>query len=192
MNRDIPFAILALIITCNSLNAQVLTDYDSIQPAEITLGWVDEAATLGYIAAPTVVTLMFISTLVPEWNAGYVGIPATAMILAVPPIIYAGGRSVNIWKDFAHPRAKLGWTLYALSIVPTSLALYGFTTDWGPTIPLTITSAIFGTASIIAMTSYARSREKEGRKIRDESYTSLLFGLSPLPGGAMATLTYKF
>ena len=192
MNRVIPIAILALIVTCNSLDAQVLADYDSIQPAEITLGWVDEAATLGYIAAPTVVTLMFISTLVPEWNAGYVGIPATAMILAVPPIIYAGGRSVNIGKDFAHPRAKLGWTLYALSIVPTSLALYGFTTDWSSTIPLTITSAIFGTASIIAMTSYARSRESEGRKMRDESYTSLLVGVSPLPGGAMATLTYKF
>ena len=160
--------------------------------AGTTTGWADEAVTVGYITAPASLGLMFISALVSEWNAGYVGIPASAMILLAPPLIYAGGRSVDISKDLSHPRAKLGWTLYALSIIPTSLALYGFTTDWGATLPLTLASGILGTASIVAMTSYAFSRVNTARKINVESGTSLRFGISPLSGGAMASLVLNF
>ena len=192
MNRNVLFIFFTFLITWNSLQAQILDEQDSVQQFTLSSGWADEAVTMGFITAPTVLTLMFVSTLVNEWNAGYAGVPATVMILAVPPLIYAGGRSVDIQQDLWHPRAKLGWTLYALSVIPTSLALYGFTTDWSSTIPLTITSAIFGTASIVVMTSYAQLRAKSAREMRDDSYASLQFGISPLPGGALATIAYRF
>jgi hypothetical protein len=135
---------------------------------------------------------MFVSALVNEWNAGYAGIPASAMILLAPPLIYAGGRSVDIRKDISHPRAKLGWTLYAISVIPTSLALYGFTTDWGANLPLTIASGILGTASIVAMTTYAFSRAETAREMEKNRLMSLQLGLSPLAGGARATVVLRF
>ncbi len=184
--------VLSLVFTLNLLEAQVIQEPDTIQPMVITTGWADEAVTIGYVAAPSAVTLMFVASLVPEWNAGYVAIPAGILILAAPPVIYAGGRSVNILKDISHPKAKLGWTLYALSVVPTALAMYSFSSDWGSTVPLTIASAVFGTASIVAMTSYAFSRAKTAREMEEDSYNSLGFGIAPLNGGALATITYRF
>jgi len=163
-----------------------------ISPESISTGWADEAVTIGYVTAPSVITLMFVSALINEWNARYVGIPASAMIFLAPPLIYAGGRSVDISKEISHPRAKLGWTLYVLSIIPTSMALYGFTTDWGATIPLTIASGILGTASIIAMTSYAFNRAKTAREMETNRSTSLHLGLAPLAGGALATVVLRF
>ncbi len=165
---------------------------DSVQISTPTTGWAGEAVTIGYITAPSVVGLMFISALVNEWNAGIAGIPASVMILAAPPLIYAGGRSVDISHQLSNPRAMLGWTLYALSVIPTSLALYGFTTDWGATLPLTIASGILGSASIVAMTSYAFSRAESARERMQGSSQSLRLGLAPLQGGALATLTYRF
>ena len=165
---------------------------DTLQVMSISTGWANEAVTIGYITAPTTISLMFVSALVNEWNAGIAGIPASAMILMAPPLIYAGGRSVNISREIADPRAKLGWTLYALSILPTSLALYGFTTDWGATLPLTIASGILGTASIVAMTTYAYSRAASAREMTKEEGSSISIGLSPLNGGALATLVYRF
>jgi len=165
---------------------------DTISMGPISTGWADEAVTIGYVTAPSVITLMFVSALINEWNAGYAGIPASVMILMAPPLIYAGGRSVEISKELSHPRAKLGWTLYALSIIPTSMALYGFTTDWGATIPLTIASGLLGTASIVAMTSYAFSRAETARKMEASRSTSFHLGVSPLAGGAMASLLIKF
>jgi hypothetical protein len=135
---------------------------------------------------------MFISALVNEWNAGYAGIPASAMIMLVPPVIYAGGRSADIPKDFSSSRARLGWTLYAISIIPASLALYGFTTDWGATKPLIIASGILGSASIVAMTSYAFSRSREASRIGTGEPSAWNFGLAPLAGGALASVTYRF
>ncbi len=135
---------------------------------------------------------MFVSALLSEWNAGYLGIPASAMIIAAPPIIFAGGRSVDILDVIARPRAKLGWTLYVLSIIPTSLALYGFTTDWGASLPLTIASGVLGSASIIAMTTYAFSRAETAREMQNASHASWNIGIAPLTGGAMATVTYQF
>jgi hypothetical protein len=129
---------------------------------------------------------------VNEWNAGYAGIPASVMILAAPPIIFTGGRSVKISREISNPRAKLGWTLYAISIIPTSLALYGFTTDWGATLPLTIASGILGSGSIVAMTTYAFSRAETARKMGDPASASWSFGVSPLIGGGLATVTYCF
>ena len=117
---------------------------------------------------------------------------ATGWTAAGVTLIYAGGRSVNISREIADPRAKLGWTLYALSILPTSLALYGFTTDWGATLPLTIASGILGTASIVAMTTYAYSRAASARDMTKEEGSSISIGLSPLNGGALATLVYRF
>lgn len=197
MLRFIISFLLFLACTCASLDAQDPADMeptpeDSLAKMIISTGWADEAVTIGYITAPATISLMFISALVNEWNAGYVGIPASAMILLAPPLIYAGGRSVDIGKEISHPRAKLGWTLYALSIIPTSLALYGFTTDWGATLPLTLASGILGTASIVAMTSYAFSRADTARKMNVDSGTSLSFGISPLSGGALATLVLNF
>ena len=191
------FLVLIAFLLMNALMsipllAQMLQEQDSVPQMIEYTGWADEAVTMGYITAPSVISLMFISTLVNEWNAGYAGIPASAMILIAPPIIFAGGRSAKILQEIAHPRAKLGWTLYAISIIPTSLALYGFTTDWGATLPLTVASGILGTASIIAMTSYAFSRAETARKMEDVTHTSWNFGLSPLTGGALATVTYQF
>lgn len=189
--------VVLLLITFIYSQAQQIGLNDSITldstPANtISTGWADEAVTIGYVTAPSVVTLMFVSALINEWNAGIAGIPASAMILLAPPLIYAGGRSVDIRKDISHPRAKLGWALYAISVIPTSLALYGFTTDWGATLPLTIASGVLGTASIIAMTTYAFSRAETGREMEKERLMSVQLGLSPLAGGAMATVVLKF
>ena len=165
---------------------------DSTFQEPISIGWADDAVTMGYVTAPSVVTLMFVSSLINEWNAGYAGIPASVMIFAAPPLIYAGGRSAGIPKEISHPRAKLGWTLYALSIIPTSMAIYGFTTDWGATIPLIIASGLLGTGSIIAMTSYAFSRAETARKMESERSASLHLGLAPMAGGALAILVFRF
>jgi hypothetical protein len=186
-----------LLVTFIHIQAQKLVQNDPINSDTITIyslsaGWADEAVTIGYITAPSVITLMFVSALVNEWNAGYAGIPASAMILLAPPLIYAGGRSVDIRKDISHPGAKLGWTLYAISVIPTSLALYGFTTDWGANLPLTIASGILGTASIVAMTTYAFSRAETAREMEKNRLMSLQLGLSPLAGGARATVVLRF
>ena len=174
------------------LQAQINDEPEAAQPPVVSTGWSDEAVTIGYVTAPSVLGLMFISTLVSEWNAGYFGIPANAMIIAAPPIIYLGGRSVNIQDALNASHAKLGWTLYALSLVPTAFAFYGFTTDWGSTVPLTIASGVLGACSIAAMTSYAYGRAKTARDLLNPSENTLLFGLTPLKGGAMATLSYRF
>ena len=191
---------LAILLTGISLHAQHPTEQDSVQQMKhdsvqqmvISTGWADEAVTIGYITAPSVLGLMFVSALVNEWNAGYAGIPASAMILTAPPLIFAGSRSVNIPREISNPRAKLGWTLYAISIIPTSLALYGFTTDWGATLPLTIASGVLGSASIVAMTAYAFSRVETAQKMGDASSASWNFGVSPLVCGALATVAYCF
>jgi hypothetical protein len=197
MQEKICFILLLLLLTFKPLQAQVYEQNDSLSLDSISLtpistGWAHEAVSIGYVTAPSVITLMFVSALINEWNAGYAGIPASAMIFLAPPVIYAGGRSVDISKEFSHSRAKLGWTLYALSIIPTSMALYGFTTDWGATIPLTIASGILGTASIVAMTSYAFSRAKTARDMEHERSSSLQLGISPLSGGVMATAVFRF
>ncbi len=197
MRENFILILALLFVSFSHLKAQELEKKDSIRMdtmvlRSISTGWADEAVTIGYVTAPSVVTLMFVSALINEWNAGYAGIPAAAMILMAPPIIYAGGRSVDIAKELSHPRAKLGWTLYALSVIPTSMAIYGFTTDWGATLPLTIASGILGTASIIAMTSYAFSRAETARKTEASRFSSLGVGLAPLAGGAIATVVYRF
>ena len=185
-----------LFIALGLVQAQQPDQMDSLgldsTPGLLSRGWADEAVTIGYVTAPSVITLMFVSALINEWNAGYLGIPASIMIFAAPPLIYAGGRSVEISRESFNSRAKLGWALYALSIIPTSMALYGFTTDWGATLPLTIASGILGAGSIIAMTSYAFSRSETARKVNLDRSTSLHLGVSPLAGGALATLVLKF
>ena len=189
--------VILLLITLVPVEAQQMgTDSlaitDRISAGPISTGWADDAVTIGYVTAPSVIVLMFVSALINEWNAGYVGIPASAMILAAPPLIFAGGRSVEISREISHPRAKLGWALYALSIVPTSLALYGFTTDEGANLPLTIASGILGSASIVAMTSYAFSRAETAREMNQNGISALSLGISPLTGGAMATVVWRF
>lgn len=197
MRVKILLLLFALSGTMGLIQAQESETEDSIRldaalPGSLTTGWADQAVTIGYVTTPSVVTLMFVSALINEWNAGYVGIPASLMILATPPLIYAGGRSVGIPKNIHHPRAKLGWTLYALSIIPTSMALYGFTTDWGATLPLTIASGLLGAGSIVAMTTYAYSRAETARQMEAERTTSLHLGLAPLEGGALASLVIRF
>lgn len=196
MREKIIPMVMLLFFTFGLLQAQESQNdssmADSIPLMSISRGWANEAVSIGYITAPATISLMFVSALVNKWNSGIAGIPASAMILLAPPLIFAGGRSVDILNELSHPRAKLGWTLYAISILPTSLALYGFTTEWGATLPLTIASGILGTASIIAMTSYAFSRAETAREMNKNKATSLQLGLSPLAGGAMATLVLKF
>ena len=197
MSFKILLLFFAFLGTQSLLQAQEIETRDSIKPdttfmGPMATGWADEAVTIGYVSTPSVVTLMFVSALINEWNAGYVGIPACLMILATPPLIYAGGRSVGIPKNISHPRAKLGWTLYALSIIPTSMALYGFTTDWGATLPLTIASGLLGAGSIVAMTSYAFSRAESARRLESHSTASLQLGFAPLKGGALAALVIRF
>ena len=197
MRVKILLMLIALSGTMGLIQAQESETKDSIRldtalPGSPSTGWADEAVTIGFVTTPSVVTLMFVSALINEWNAGYVGIPASMMILATPPLIYAGGRSAGIPKNIYHSRAKLGWTLYALSLIPTSMALYGFTTDWGATLPLTIASGILGAGSIVAMTSYAYSRAETARQQEAEKSASLQLGLAPLSGGALATLVIRF
>lgn len=165
---------------------------DSIQVQPVSTGWADEAVTAGIVAAPAVLGLMFVSGLINEWNAGYVGIPASAIILMAPPLIFAGGRSAGISKEFASTRARLGWILYAISVIPTSLALYSFTTDWGANVPLTLASGVFGSASIVAMTTYAYSRAREAREGGNSTASGWSFGIAPLAGGAVASISYRF
>ncbi len=193
MLKIVTISAMFMLLGASVLDGQVLHEQDSVPlQMAISTGWSDEAVSIGYVTAPSVLVLMFISGLVNEWNAGYFGIPASVMILAAPPLIFMGGRSVNILKSFSHPRAKLGWTLYALSIIPTSMALYSYTTDWGANAPLIIASGILGSASIIAMTSYAFSRGEIGSKMQKGSLTQWDFGIAPLVGGALASVTYKF
>lgn len=165
---------------------------DSATAYSLSTGWADEAVSIGYVTAPTVFVLTFISGVVSEYNAGYFGIPATALILAAPPVIFLGGRSVDISKDILHPRAKLAWTLYALSIIPTSFAMYSYTTDWGASVPLMIATGVLGSASIVAMTSYAFARAKTAREKKSGPPSAWNFGLAPLSGGALASVTYRF
>jgi hypothetical protein len=124
-SRLLPF-LTALLFSWFQLQGQVLPAGDTMNRAFPSTGWADEAVTIGYVTAPSVLGLMFISALVSEWNAGYAGIPASAMILLAPPVIYMGGRSVGIPLEISNSRARLGWTLYALSAIPTAMALYGF------------------------------------------------------------------
>jgi len=197
MSRKLILLLILAFIASGITGAQFLPGEppgkrDTITLDSLSTGWATQATTLGYITAPSVISLMFVSALINEWNAGYAGIPASAMILAVPPLIYAGGRSVALSRSVFQSRAKLGWTLYALSIIPTSMALYGFTTDWGATLPLTIASGILGSASIVAMTVYASSRANYAREQKTQGPSSLQLGISPLPGGALASLVYRF
>lgn len=99
---------------------------------------------------------------------------------------------MDLPRGVFQPRARLGWTLYAISIIPTSLALYGFTTDWGATLPLTIASGVLGSASIIAMATYANSRIGVANDINKAGNTSWNIIISPIQGGAMATLSCRF
>jgi cytochrome b561 len=181
-----------LILLSNPLRSQITPGYDSLAAPAPSTGWADEAATVGYIAAPAVVGLMFISALVNEWNAGYAGIPASSMILIGTPLIYAGARSAGISRESHASLARLGWTLYAISIIPTSLALYGFTTDSGATVPLTLASGILGSASLFVMSAYASARAKEARLQGSEADYAWSFGIIPLAGGAMASVGYRF
>ncbi len=184
---------MVLLIFCSAcLHAQIAPVNDTLASGVPSTGWADEAATAGYIAAPSVVGLMFISALVNEWNAGYAGIPASAMILIGTPLIYAGGRSVTLPKESHASLAKLGWTLYIISVIPTSLALYSFTTDWGATVPLTLASGILGSASLFVMSAYASVRSREARSMGTGSASAWSFGIMPLAGGAMASASYRF
>jgi hypothetical protein len=175
-----------------SLNGQILVVQDTLKPAVRSSGWANEAVTVGYVTAPSVLLFMFVSGLVNEWNAGYLGIPASAMIIASAPLIYLGGRSADLPSEMFHSRAKLGWTLYALSIIPTAFALYGFTTDWGATVPLIMISGLLGSASIIAMTSYAFARADAVYRMQNPPSSSWNLGIAPLKGGLMASVTYRF
>ena len=165
---------------------------DTVETQNISMGWADQAITIGCYSAPSVLGLMFVSALLSEWNAGYAGIPASLVILAAPPVIFGGGRSVSLPRSVAQPRARLGWTLYAISIIPASLALHGFTTGWGASLPLTIASGVLGSASIIAMTTYVNMRADRAMGINNSGETSWNIGISPFPGGAIATFAYRF
>jgi hypothetical protein len=171
---------------------------DTANQDSISTGWADRAVTIGYYGAPVVLGLMFVSALLSEWNAGYAGIPASLGIIAVPPVVFAGGRSVDLPPGVSRPRAQLGWTLYALSVIPASLALYGFSTEWGASMPLTIASGVLGSASIIAMATYTNLRMEVAGNINNagndsgSANASWNISISPLPGGALATLSCRF
>lgn len=184
--------ILTIILVSLKVSGQESPAEDTVISYSLSTGWADEAVGIGYVTAPSVFVLTFISGVVSEWNAGYFGIPATILILAAPPLIFMGGRSVDIAKELVHPRAKLGWTLYALSVIPTAMAMYSYTTDWGASVPLMIASGVLGTASIIAMTTYAFGRAKTARSVEKEMDSAWNFGLAPLNGGALAMVTYRF
>lgn len=169
-----------------------LANADTVTERSNPAGWSDDAVTIGLFTAPSALGLMFISALVSEWNSGIAGIPASALILAAPPLIYAGGRSAALPREYGRQRATLGWTLWVLAVIPTSFALYEFTTDWGATIPLTIASGVLGSASILAMSSYSFSRAQEAVNRSGGTDSGWNFRLAPLPGGALAMISYRF
>lgn len=184
--------ILIAVSLCLNVHGQTISMPDTGTQYSLSTGWADEAVGIGYITAPSVLVLTLISGVVAEYNAGYFGIPATALMLAAPPVIYMGGRSVDIPREMLHPRAKLAWTLYALSVIPASLAMYSYTTDWGASVPLMIASGVLGSASIVAMTTYAFARAKAAKDLASGSPSAWNFGLSPLSGGALAMVTFRF
>jgi hypothetical protein len=192
MNRYVTIFLLLIWICVCTLPAQTPAEAVPEQAGPVNTGFGTEAVATGYISAPSVLGLMFISSLVSEWNAGYFGIPATALILASPPLIYAGGRSIRTSPEIHQPRARIGWTLYGLSIIPTALALYGFTTDWGANLPLTLASGILGAGSIIAMTTYASGRLEMAQSTNGRSGELMQIGIIPIRGGAIATLSFRF
>jgi hypothetical protein len=51
---------------------------------------------------------------------------------------------------------------------------------------------VLGTASIIAMTTYAFSRAESAREMENNRDASLQLGISPLAGGALATVVLRF
>lgn len=174
------------------LSAQESPALDTAISYSLSTGWADEALGVGYVTAPSVFVLTFISGVVSEYNAGYFGIPATILMLTAPPVIYMGGRSVDIKKELVNSRAKLGWALYALSVIPTAMSMYSYTTDQGKSVPLMIASGVLGTASIVAMTTYAFGRAQEARSLDAGMASAWNFGLAPLSGGAIAMVTYRF
>ena len=60
------------------------------------------------------------------------------------------------------------------------------------TLMILVTSGVLGAGSIVAMTSYAFSRAETAKKMELDKGLSLHVGLSPAPGGALATLVLKF
>ena len=185
--------IISILFLTMKMSGQETPALDTSISYSLSTAWADEAVGIGYVTAPSVFVLTFISGLVSEWNAVYFGIPATVLILTAPPVIYMGGRSVDIARDLVNSRAKLGWTLYALSVIPTAMAMYSYTNDQWTSVPLMIASGILGTASIVAMTTYAFGRAKTARSMAAESgYSAWNFGLAPLNGGALAMVTYRF
>jgi hypothetical protein len=182
---------LFFLITAE-LHAQFVTYTDTALSVPVNTGWSDEAVTIGYLTAPTAVILMFVSGLVSDWNAGYVGIPATALILAAPPLIYLGGRSVEISRSLCQPRAKLGWVLYGLSILPAGFSMYSYARGEGINIPLILASGALGSAAIVTMTTYAYARGEYARSVQQEGGVSWNFGLIPVRGGAVACVSFRF
>lgn len=183
---------LLLLLMNAGLQAQLVPAPDTVFPPEVSTGWSDEAVTIGYLTAPTAVVLMFVSGLVSDWNAGYFGIPATALILTAPPLIFLGGRSVDISRSLYRPRAKLGWVLYGLSFLPAGFSLYSYAMGEGINIPLIVASGALGSAAIVTMTTYAFSRGEYARSLQKDQGLSWNFGLAPVKGGAMACVTLRF
>lgn len=195
MNHSCFYTVVLILIAvslCLNVNGQSISMPDTSTQYSLSTGWADEAVGIGYVTAPSVLVLTLISGVVAEYNAGYFGIPATALMLAAPPVIYMGGRSVDISREMLNPRAKLAWTLYALSIIPTSLAMYSYTTDWGASVPLMIASGVLGSASIVAMSTYAYARAQSAKSMAAATQSAWNFGLAPLNGGALALVTYRF
>jgi len=184
-------AIILFVMTVG-LQAQLDPNADTALTVTVNTGWSDEAVTIGYLTAPATVVLLFMSGLVSDWNAGYFGIPATALIFAAPPLIFMGGRSVDISRSLHQPRAKLGWVLYGLSILPTGFSIYSYARGEGINIPLILAGGALGTAAIVTMTTYAYSRGEHVRSMQQDQGMSWNFGLAPVRGGAMACVTLRF
>ena len=185
-------SVLLLLLVTAGLQAQLVPSGDTVLSASLSTGWSDEAVTIGYLTAPAAAVLMFVSGLVSDWNAGYFGIPATALILAAPPLIYLGGRSVDISRSLYQPRAKLGWVLYGLSFLPAGFSLYSYVAGEGINVPLILASGALGSAAIVTMTTYAFSRGEYARSLQNEKSVSWNLGVAPIQGGAMACITMRF
>jgi len=185
----IPVILLTVLL---STQAQDPAPSDSLDTVQITTGWSDNAVTLGIVTAPTAAVLLFVSGIVSDWNAGYFGIPATAMVLAAPPLIYLGGRSAGIPLSVSQPRARLGWVIYGLSMVPAGISMYMYSLGKGINIPLVLATGALGTAAIVTMTTYAFSRSEAARSMRQQDGLSWNFGVAPVRGGAMACVSLRF
>ena len=64
-----------------NLSGQELPQKDTTIEYSLSTGWADEAVGIGYVTAPSVFVLTFISGVVSEWNSGLAPLSGGALAM---------------------------------------------------------------------------------------------------------------